>query len=114
MKFQQRTSQNGLKLATNTMTIRPYTPQYTAVYPRVYGRIHGMGGQVYGRILAVYGRKLGVYGNIPRVYGRIHKVYGRIARPWHLVGERYACYTCARNVPTSNPTALKHAMCVGH
>ena len=77
------------------MSIRPYTPQYTAVYPRVYGRITGMGGQVYGRILAVYGRMLGVYGRIPWVSGRILKVYGPIARPWHRVGERCACYTCA-------------------
>ena len=77
------------------MSIRPYTPQYTAVYPRVYGRIPGMGGQVYGRIHKEYGHILGVYGRIPWVYGRIHKEYGRIARPWHRVGERYACYTCA-------------------
>ena len=58
---------------------------------------------------------LAVYSRIPWVYGRIHKVYGRIPRPWHWVGERYACYTCKRNVPGSNPTALKHAKtCVGH
>ena len=97
------------------MSIRPYTSEYTAVYLGVYGRILKMGGQVYGRILAVYGRILGVYGRIPWVYGRIHKVYGRISRPWHWVGERYACYTCKRHVPGSNPTALKHAKtCVGH
>ena len=75
----------------------------TAVYLRVYGRTPGMGGHVYGRILAVYGRILGVYGRIPWVYGRIHKVYGRIPRPWHWVGESYACYSCKRNVPGSNP-----------
>ena len=97
------------------MSIRPYTSEYTAVYLGVYGRILKMGGQVYGRILAVYGRILGVYGRIPWVYGRIHKVYGRIPRLWHWVGERYACYTCKRNVLGSNPTALKHAKtCVGH
>ena len=56
---------NALKLATNTTSIQPYTPKYTVVYLRVYGRIPGMGGQVYGRILAVYGRILGVYGRIP-------------------------------------------------
>ena len=108
------------------MSIRPYTSEYTAVYLGVYGRILKMGGQVYGRILAVYGRILavygrilGVYGRIPWVYGRIHNciryIYGRIPRPWHWVGERYACYTCKRNVPGSNPTALKNAKtCVGH
>ena len=90
------------------MSIRPYTSEYTAVYLGVYSRILEMGGQVYGRILGVYGR-------IPWVYGRIHKVYGRISRPWHWVGERYACYTCKRHVPGSNPTALKHAKtCVRH
>ena len=84
------------------MSIRPYTSESTAVYLGVYGRILKMAGQVYGRILAVYGRILGVYGRIPWLYGRI-------PRPWHWVGERYACYTCKRNVHGSNPTALKHA-----
>ena len=97
------------------MSIRPNTSEYTAAYLGVYGRIPGMGGQVCGRMLAVYGRILGVYGRIPWVYGRIHKVYGRIPRPWQWVGERYACYTCKQNAPSSNPTALKHAKtCVGH
>ena len=104
----QRTRQNGSKLATNTMSIRPDTSEYMAVYIRVYGRIPGMHGQVYGRILAVYSR-------IPWVYGRIHKVHSHIPKPWHWVGERYACYTCKQNVSGSNPTALKYAKtCVGH
>ena len=105
-----------MKLATNTMSIRLYTPKDTAVYLRVYGRIPGIGRRVYffvgifnGRILAVYGRILAVYGRIRQVYGRVRKVYGRIATPWHRMGERYACYTCTCDAPGSYPTALKRA-----
>ena len=85
------------------MSIRPYTPQYTAVYPLSIRPYTRNGGQAYGRLLAVYGHILGVYGRIPWVYGRIHKVYGRIARPSHRVGERYACYTCAVTSPVETP-----------
>ena len=42
-----------MKLATNTMSIRPYTSEYKAVYLGVYGRILQMGGQVYGRIIII-------------------------------------------------------------
>ena len=103
MEFQQRTRQNGFKLTTNTMSIRPYTPQYTAVYPRVYGRIPGMGEQVSARMLAVYGDIQAVYGFIPWVYGDIHKVYGRSASPWQRVLERSACYTYALTSPVQDP-----------
>ena len=34
------------------------------------------------------------------------------AMPWHRVGQRYACYTCTRNAPGSNPTHSKIETCV--
>ena len=39
-------------------------------------------------------------------------VKGAFAMPWHRVGQRYACYTRARNALVSSPTHSEIETCV--